>query len=103
LDIAWHEKNQLIPSYVDLLNVKNENIIEKLIAIKGIGKWTAEMFLIFHLGTNRYNAKFRFSLKKSIPYFKIFRRNISPKDLASVAELWSPFRSIAAWYLWKAT
>ena len=103
LDIAWYEKNQLIPSYVNLLGMKNENIIEKLTAIKGIGKWTAEMFLIFHLGRIDVMPSSDLALRNRYRTLKSLEENISPKDLAKVAELWSPFRSIAAWYLWKAT
>ena len=103
LDIAWYEKNQLIPSYVNLLDMKNENIIEKLTAIKGIGKWTAEMFLIFHLGRIDVMPSSDLALRNRYRTLKSLEENISPKDLAKVAELWSPFRSIAAWYLWKAT
>ena len=103
LDIAWYEKNQLIPSYVNLLDMKNEYIIEKLTAIKGIGKWTAEMFLIFHLGRIDIMPNSDLALRNRYRTLKSLEENISPKDLAKVAELWSPFRSIAAWYLWKAT
>ncbi|MDC1011552.1 DNA-3-methyladenine glycosylase 2 family protein [Methylophilaceae bacterium] len=101
LDIAWYEKNQLIPSYVNLLDMKNENIIEKLTAIKGIGKWTAEMFLIFHLGRIDVMPSSDLALRNGYRTLKSLEENISPKDLAKVAELWSPFRSIAAWYLWR--
>ena len=101
LDIAWYEKNQLIPSYVNLLDMKNENIIEKLTTIKGIGKWTAEMFLIFHLGRIDVMPSSDLALRNRYRTLKSLEENISPKDLAKVAELWSPFRSIAAWYLWR--
>ena len=101
LDITWYEKNQLIPSYVNLLDMKNENIIEKLTAIKGIGKWTAEMFLIFHLGRIDVMPSSDLALRNRYRTLKSLEENISPKDLAKVAELWSPFRSIAAWYLWR--
>ena len=101
LDIAWYEKNQLIPSYVNLIDMKNENIIEKLIVIKGIGKWTAEMFLIFHLGRIDVMPSSDLALRNGYRTLKSLEENISPKDLAKVAELWSPFRSIAAWYLWR--
>ena len=103
LDIALYEKNQLIPSYVNLHDMKNEYIIEKLTAIKGIGKWTAEMFLIFHLGRIDVMPSSDLALRNRYRTLKSLEENISPKDLAKVAELWSPFRSIAAWYLWKAT
>jgi DNA-3-methyladenine glycosylase II len=83
--------------------VKNENIIEKLIAIKGIGKWTAEMFLIFHLGRIDIMPSSDLALRNRYRILKSLEGDISPKDLTSAAELWSPFRSIAAWYLWKAT
>jgi len=101
LDIAWYEKNQLIPSYVNLLDMKNENIIEKLTAIKGIGKWTAEMFLIFHLGRIDIMPISDLALRNRYRTLKSLEGDISPKELASAAELWSPFRSIAAWYLWR--
>ena len=101
LDIALYEKNQLIPSYVNLIDMKNENIIEKLTAIKGIGKWTAEMFLIFHLGRIDVMPSSDLALKNRYRTLKSLEENISSKDLAKVAELWSPFRSIAAWYLWR--
>ena len=103
LDIALYEKNQLIPSYVNLIGMQNEYIIEKLTAIKGIGKWTAEMFLIFHLGRIDIMPNSDLALRNRYRILKSLEGNISPKDLAKVAELWSPFRSIAAWYLWKAT
>ena len=103
LDIALYEKNQLIPSYVNLIGMQNEYIIEKLTAIKGIGKWTAEMFLIFHLGRIDVMPSSDLALRNRYRTLKALEENISPKDLTKVAELWSPFRSIAAWYLWKAT
>tara|TARA_B100000035_G_scaffold311580_1_gene321367 strand:+ start:10632 stop:11261 length:630 start_codon:yes stop_codon:yes gene_type:complete len=101
LDIALYEKNQLIPSYVNLLGMKNENIIKKLVSIKGIGKWTAEMFLIFHLGRIDIMPSSDLALRNRYRKLKSLKEDISPKDLDKVAELWSPFRSIAAWYLWR--
>lgn len=103
LDIAWYEKNQLIPSYKNLLGMQNENIIEKLVAIKGIGQWTAEMFLIFHLGRIDIMPSSDLALRNRYRTLKSLKRDVSSKDLACAAKLWSPFRSIAAWYLWKAT
>lgn len=101
LDIALHEKNKLIPSYVNLLDMKNENIIEKFIVIKGIGRWTAEMFLIFHLGRINIMPSTDLALRKRYSKLKSLEEDITPKDLSTVAELWSPFKSVAAWYLWK--
>jgi DNA-3-methyladenine glycosylase II len=103
LDIAWYEKNQLIPSYKNLLGIQNENIIEKLLAIKGIGQWTAEMFLIFHLGRIDIMPSSDLALRNRYRKLKSLEGDVSSKDLACAAKLWSPFRSIAAWYLWKAT
>ena len=102
LDIAWYQKNQLIPSYKNLHDMKNENIIEMLTAIKGIGKWTAEMFLIFHLGRIDIIPSSDLALRNRYRTLKSLEGDISPKNFASAAELWSPFRSMAAWYLWKA-
>jgi DNA-3-methyladenine glycosylase II len=61
------------------------------------------MFLIFHLGRIDVMPSSDLALRNRYRTLKSLEKNISPKDLAKVAELWSPFRSIAAWYLWKAT
>ena len=81
--------------------MKNENIIEKFIVIKGIGRWTAEMFLIFHLGRIKIMPSTDLALRKRYSKLKSLEEDITPKDLSTVAELWSPFKSVAAWYLWK--
>ncbi len=102
LDIVLNEKNQAIPTYKDLLGMKNEDIINKLIMIKGVGRWTAEMFLIFYLGRLDIMPSTDLALRHQYKKLKSLDKDISPKDLTFVAESWIPFRSIAAWYLWKA-
>ena len=82
--------------------MKNEDIVNKLIMIKGVGRWTAEMFLIFYLGRLDIMPSTDLALRHQYKKLKSLDKDISPKDLTFVAESWIPFRSIAAWYLWKA-
>ena len=60
------------------------------------------MFLIFHLGRIDIMPSSDLALRNRYRILKSLEGDISPKNFASAAELWSPFRSMAAWYLWKA-
>ena len=77
-------------------------IIQKLTRIKGIGEWTAQMLMIFNLGRLDIFPIGDFALKKNYSLFKKVSSPITIKYFSKISEEWKPFRSIAAWYLWKA-
>ena len=76
-------------------------IIQKLTRIKGVGKWTAQMLMIFNLGRLDIFPVGDFAIKKNYSLFKNIASPINVKDLSKISEEWKPFRSIAAWYLWQ--
>ena len=80
----------------------NEQIIEQLTEVKGIGRWTAEMFLIFSLGRLDVLPVGDLGLKKGIQL--MYSLNELPKDeqIKQLAEPWKPYRTVATWYLWKS-
>jgi len=76
---------------LDLLN--DEEVIKELIKVKGIGRWTAEMFLMFSLGRPDILPKDDLGINKALKNL-----GVKPKD----TEKWKPYRTIASWYLWRS-
>jgi DNA-3-methyladenine glycosylase II len=80
----------------------DEAIIEELVAIRGIGRWTAEMFLIFHLMRPNVLPLDDMGLLKGISVNYFSGEPVSRAEAREVGEAWAPFRSVATWYLWRS-
>jgi 3-methyladenine DNA glycosylase/8-oxoguanine DNA glycosylase len=80
----------------------DEKVIETLTAVKGIGRWTAHMFLIFRLGRLDVLPVDDYGVRKAMQQAYRLRALPDPKRMARVAEAWRPYRSIASWYLWRS-
>ena len=82
--------------------MSDEEIIERLITVRGIGRWTVEMLLLFDLGRPDVWPVDDYGVRKG--FAKIFgRRKLpKPKQLMKLGEKWRPHRSVAAWYFWRA-
>jgi DNA-3-methyladenine glycosylase II len=80
----------------------DESIITELVAIRGIGRWTAEMFLIFHLMRPDVLPLDDLGLLKGISVNYFSGEPVSRAEAREVAEAWSPYRSVATWYLWRS-
>jgi len=80
----------------------DEAIIEELVAIRGIGRWTAEMFLIFHLLRPNVLPLDDLGLLKGISHNYFSGEPVSRAEAREVAEAWAPFRSVATWYIWRS-
>ncbi len=80
----------------------DEEIIAELVEVRGIGRWTAEMFLIFNLLRPDVFPLDDLGLQKGIclAYFK--RRKVSVRTMQRLGETWRPWRSVATWYLWRS-
>lgn len=102
-DLAEKTKNKIVPSWAVLEKLSDEEIIARLTQVRGIGQWTVEMLLIFSMARpdilplNDYGVKNGFS--------KVYKKGELPtsKELGEFGKRWSPYRSYAAWYLWRAT
>ena len=80
----------------------DEAIINELIAIRGIGRWTAEMFLIFHLMRPNVLPLDDLGLIKGISLNYFSGEPVSRAEARELGEGWAPFRSVATWYIWRS-
>lgn len=80
----------------------NEQVIEVLTDVKGIGRWTAEMFLIFSLGRLDILPVGDLGLKKGIQSMYSLKELPEKEQIEQLAESWKPYRTVATWYLWKS-
>lgn len=101
-DLAARALDGTVPSGRMLARMKDEEIIERLTTVRGIGRWTVEMLLIFELGRLDVWPVADYGVQKG--FAKTFGRKKLPttKQFARIGEKWRPYRSVAAWYFWRA-
>ena len=101
-DLAAKTINGTVPSARAITRMSDEEIIVRLTEVRGIGRWTVEMLLLFDLGRPDVWPVDDYGVRKG--FAKIFgRRKLpTPKQLMKFGEKWRPYRSIAAWYFWRA-
>ena len=80
----------------------DQAIIDELVAIRGIGRWTAEMFLIFHLMRPDVMPLDDIGLIKGISQNYFSGEPVSRAEAREVGDAWAPFRSVATWYIWRS-
>jgi DNA-3-methyladenine glycosylase II len=92
-----------VPTRRASARLSDEELIERLTSIRGVGRWTVEMLLIFTLGRADVLPVDDFGVRDG--YRVLYGLDVQPKPkaLAELGAAWSPFRSIAAWYLWRAS
>lgn len=88
--------------FTDVAKLTDEEIIEMLTKVKGIGRWTAEMFLIFSLGRLDVFSCGDLGLRNAIKKLYSLRKDMSPKQLHKLSLRWQPYRTCASLYLWAS-
>lgn len=83
-------------------NHSDEEVMAELVAIKGIGSWTAEMFLIFHLMRPDIFPVKDLGVLKAVDLHVTGKGRLTAKEYLKIAERWAPYRTVATWYLWRA-
>ena len=101
-DLAAKTLDGTVPSGRALAKMSDDEIIERLTTVRGIGRWTVEMLLLFDLGRLDVWPTTDYGVQKG--FAKIFgRRKLpTPKQLLQHGEKFRPYRSVAAWYFWRA-
>jgi len=84
-----------------IANSDDEDVIEKLTAFSGIGRWTAEMFLIFGLGRPDVLSTKDAGLRRGFKILYNLQETPSEAEMISISEPWRPYRSVESWYLWR--
>lgn len=102
-DLAAKTIDGTVPSMAVLAGLSDDEIVERLTEVRGIGRWTVEMMLIFRLGRPDVLPATDYGVRKG--FARTFRKRKLPEPKAILAwgERWRPFRSVASWYLWRAT
>jgi DNA-3-methyladenine glycosylase II len=96
---------RVLDGRLDLKGLKkhpDDEVMRQLVAVKGIGRWTAEIFLMFRLGRPDIFPADDLGLMNAVHRAYKLRKRPDAKRLRALAETWSPYRSIAAWYLWQS-
>ena len=102
LDIAHKSAAGWVPTRRAAARLSDEALIERLVALRGVGRWTVEMLLIFTLGRPDILPVDDFGVREGYRLAAGLEAQPKPKELAAIGARWAPFRSAAAWYLWRA-
>jgi DNA-3-methyladenine glycosylase II len=98
-DVSQKRIDGVIPPARALTRLPDDEIIERLTQARGVGRWTVEMYLIFTLGRPDVLPLDDLGVRKGAE--KLYRRDFTPKELGKFGERWGPWRSAAAWHLWR--
>jgi DNA-3-methyladenine glycosylase II len=101
-DLAAKSIAGTVPPYEILRELQNEEIIERLTQVRGIGRWTVEMLLMFRLGRPDVLPVDDYGVRNGFRLAYGLRGMPTTRALAEYGARWAPFRSVAAWYLWRA-
>jgi DNA-3-methyladenine glycosylase II len=101
-DLATKTVDGVVPALSVLADLESEEIVERLTQVRGIGRWTVEMLLIFQLGRPDILPVDDFGVRNGFRLAYGLRSMPAPRVLGLYGERWGPFRSHAAWYLWRA-
>lgn len=100
-DLSERVHAQAIP--IDVLHdLPDDEILAALTSVKGIGRWTVHMFLMFRLGRLDVLPELDLGIQKGMQRAYRMRKLPTPKRVLEVGAKWAPYRSIAAWYLWRS-
>jgi len=101
-DLAARRLDGTVPELVVLQQESNEQIIDRLTCVRGIGRWTVEMMLIFRLGRPDVLPLDDLGIRKGYHYAYGTESLPGKAELSEAGIAWSPYRSVASWYLWRA-
>ena len=100
-DLAAKTRSGLL-NFAELPTMSDENVIEHLTQVKGIGVWSAQMFLMFALRRPDVMPTLDFGINNAIKRAYRKRKLPKPKQVLKIAEAWRPYRTAACWYLWRS-
>ena len=101
-DIAARALDGLVPTAAEAAGLPDDELIARLVTIRGVGRWTVEMFLISTLGRPDVLPVDDFGVREGWRLLNQMPAQPRPRELAAIGAAWAPFRSTAAWYLWRA-
>src|SRR5215210_4819956 len=100
-DLAAKTLDGTVPTLARLKRMDDEEIVERLTQVRGIGRWTVEMLLMFRLGRPDVLPVGDFAVRKGFSMVYGRKELPKPQELLHYGERWRPFRSVASWYMWR--
>jgi DNA-3-methyladenine glycosylase II len=101
-DLAVRTLDGTVPTGREIKALDDEAIVERLVEVRGVGRWTVEMLLIFQLGRPDVLPVDDFGVRNGFRIAYRRRTMPAPKEVLRYGERWRPYRTAAAWYLWRA-
>jgi DNA-3-methyladenine glycosylase II len=101
-DLAVKTIDGTVPTARALAKMTDEEIIERLVSVRGIGRWTVEMLLLFDLGRPDVWPAADYGVQKGLAKTFGKRKLPTPKQMIKLGKKFQPYRSVAAWYFWRA-
>ena len=102
VDLAMRTVSGELPTLEKLKKMSDDEIVDHLTVVRGVGPWTVQMLLIFHLGRPDVLPVTDLGVKKGFMFTYGMDELPSPETLLAQGERWRPYRSVAAWYMWRA-
>jgi len=101
-DLARKSADGTIPTLAEVQSMDDEAIVERLTEVRGIGRWTVQMLLMFRLGRPDVLPVDDYGVRKGFAHAYRKRKLPMPRDLAKYGERWRPYRTVSSWYMWRA-
>jgi len=101
-DIAEKAAAGIVPTRAEARRLSDEDLIARLLPLRGVGRWTVEMLLIFTLGRPDVLPVDDFGVREGYRLAAGLAEQPKPRALKEIGQAWAPFRTTAAWYLWRA-
>ena len=101
-DLAGKTLDGTVPTAREAHRMSDDELVERLVQVRGIGRWTVEMLLIFRLGRPDVLAVDDYGIRKGFAKMHRMAELPKPKELLAYGERWRPHRSVACWYMWRA-
>ena len=99
--IAQAAEEGIVPSLAQALTMTDDMLIERLVSLRGVGRWTVEMFLIYSLERSDILPVGDLGVREGYRRLKRLDKAPTPKQMHEIGRAWSPHRTVAAWYLWR--
>ncbi|MBT2297727.1 DNA-3-methyladenine glycosylase family protein [Pseudomonas fluorescens] len=99
--IAQATLDGVVPDYATALVMADNALIERLITLRGVGRWTVEMLLIYSLERPDILPADDFGVREGYRRLKGLEQQPNRRQMMTIGQAWSPYRTVAAWYLWR--
>ena len=101
-DLAFRTLDGTVPAAESVANLDDEELIERLTKVRGVGPWTVQMLMIFYLGRPDVMPTGDFGIRKAFSLLYRRGRPVKPEAILRHSKRWQPHRSVASWYLWRS-